>query len=89
MPSAAGSPFLADHKGVPWEYRQVLYSLRAGGTSDIECAQRAPPGNVGDNVGAYVGADVGAYVGGLVSPGWVGAGVGAAHAHNNRTARVR
>jgi hypothetical protein len=67
-------------QSVPWR--------RAGGTSDIECAQRAPPGNVGDNVGAYVGAEVGARVGGLVSPGLVGAGVGAAHAHN-RTALVR
>jgi hypothetical protein len=75
-------------RSVPWH--------RAGanrGFSGIECAQRAPPGNVGDNVGDNVGAEeVGARVGGLVSPGLVGAGVGtgvgAAHAHN-RTARVR
>jgi hypothetical protein len=80
-------------RSVPWR--------RAGairGFSGIERAWRAPPGNVGDNVGAYVGAEevgaeeVGANVGGLVPPGLVGtgvgAGVGAAHAHN-RTARVR
>ena len=42
-------------------------------------AWRAPPGNVGNNVGARVGDNVGPLVGGLVSPTLVGAGVGAAH----------
>jgi hypothetical protein len=46
----------------------------------IECAWRAPPGAIGDNVGARVG--------GLVSPAFVGAGVpDTAHAQT-RAARV-
>ncbi len=65
--------------------------------SGIECAWRAPPGNVGNMVGAKVakvGDTVGARVGGLVSPALVGAGVlvgtrvGAAHAQNAQTQRT-
>ena len=97
-PSAAGSPCQADSlRGtveVPASTARSVQWHRAGairGFSGIERAWRAPLGNVGDivgaYVGAYVGAEVGALVGGLVSPTLVGAGVGAAHAHN-RTARA-
>jgi hypothetical protein len=56
---------------VPWNKPGAI--KRFGG---IGGARRAPPENVGDNVGAYV---VGSAVGGLVSPTLVGGGVGAVH----------